>query len=139
MFIPTHVILKKILDNFNFNLNDMENFYYIKEKIGFIDNFPIFVNNNDTDEHNFVTKNFDKFNYIFDAAAIGQYLGGVDPRNIPGNTKGFVNETCVINFDKYSFIWKFENNIIKPFIIIDNIKYPIFNLHIHSKNLKDFI
>ena len=87
MYIPSHIIFKKILDNYSFNFNDMENFYYIKEKIGHIDNFPIFINKNfQNNEINFVSKNFEKFNYIFDAAAIGQYLGGVDPRNISGNT-----------------------------------------------------
>ena len=29
-----------------------------------------------------ITKNFKHYNAIFDAAAIGQYLGGIDPRNI---------------------------------------------------------
>jgi hypothetical protein len=65
-------------------------------------------------------------------------LGGVDPRNAPGDTRGFVNETCIIKFDKYSFFWK-TDGIKRPFIMIDGNEYPIFNLHIHSKNLKDFM
>ena len=81
------------------------------------------------------------FNSIFDAAAIGQYLGGVDPRNIPGDTTGFINETCVVNYSYYKFIWKFNLilNIYQPYILIDNIEILINNLHIHSKSLKKFI
>jgi hypothetical protein len=86
-----------------------------------------------------ITKNFKYYNCIFDAAAIGQYLGGVDPRNMSGDTKGFVNETCVINYSKYNFIWKNKNNKKIPYIIINNIEYPIVNLHIHCKDLKSFI
>ena len=55
-------------------------------------------------------ENFQEFNSIFDAAAIGQYLGGVDPRNSPGDTRGFVNETCVVNYDKYEFTWIKKEN-----------------------------
>jgi hypothetical protein len=118
----------------------MHNFSTIEKKTNLIKHFPIFINADDTDEENtpeyqIVTQGFDKFNYIFDGAAIGQYLGGVDPANISGNTIGFVNETCIIKFNKYSFVWKDK----KPFIIIRGKEYPIFNLHIHSKNLKMFI
>jgi hypothetical protein len=140
MFIPNHHIFKKILDNYDYSKNDMENFSLIRKKTNLIQNLPILINNNsDTDEHKFVTYNFDNFNYIFDAAAIGQYLGGVDPLNMSGDTTGFINETCIIKYNKYNFVWKIIDGIKKPFIVIDNIEYPIFNLHIHSKNLKRFI
>jgi len=123
----------------------MQNFSTIEKKTNLIKHFPIFISADDTDEeeedknknqeYQFVTQGFDNFNYIFDGAAIGQYLGGVDPANISSNTIGFVNETCIIKFNKYSFVWKDK----KPFIIIRGKEYPIFNLHIHSKNLKMFI
>ena len=140
MFIPTANILKKCLDIFNPNLNDMQNFsncYY--NLSDYIDTLPIFIENNENNITKMITKNFKYYNCIFDAAAIGQYLGGVDPRNMSGDTKGFVNETCVINYSKYTFIWKKENNKKIPYIIINNIEYPIVNLHIHCKDLKSFI
>ena len=139
MFIPTANILKKCLDIFNPNLNDMQNFsncYY--NLSDYIDTLPIFIENNENNITKMITKNFKYYNCIFDAAAIGQYLGGVDPRNMSGDTKGFVNETCVINYSKYTFIWKKENNKKIPYIIINNIEYPIVNLHIHCKDLKSF-
>jgi hypothetical protein len=139
LYIPNKEIFKNILDNYNFKMNDMENFSYIKNKIGLIKNLPIFIKHiNLTNEQKYVSENSDVFPFIFDAAAIGQFLGGVDPRNTPGNTEGFINETCVIKYNNYSFLFKYIDNIKKPFIIIENIEIPIFNLHIHSKDLYRF-
>jgi hypothetical protein len=140
MYIPNKEIFKIILDNYDFNKNDMDNFTNIKQKTKLIKNFPIFIKNkNLSDEQNFVSENSDTFPFIFDAAAIGQYLGGVDPRNDPSDTKGFINETCVIKYNKYKIWFEEINKIKKPFIQIEDKKIPIFNLHIHSKNLIDFI
>jgi hypothetical protein len=140
MFIPNNEILKKCLDIFNPNLNDMQNFsncYYNLNE--YIDTLPIFIDNNENTITKMITTNFKYYNCIFDAAAIGQYLGGVDPRNIPGDSKGFVNETCVIDYSKYNFIWKNENDKKIPYIVINTNEYPIINLHIHCKDLKQFI
>ena len=141
MYIPNHNTFKEILDKYDNNKNDMENFSRIMKQTDLIANFPIFINNSSSTnlENIFVTQNYDTFQYIFDGAAIGQYLGGIDPRNKEGNTVGFINETCVIKYNNYSFIWKEDNIIKKPYIIIDDNTIPIFNLHIHSKNLSKFI
>jgi hypothetical protein len=118
----------------------MENFCIIKQKTGLIKNFPIFiVTNNLTNEQKYVSENSVSFPFIFDAAAIGQYLGGVDPRNAPGDTRGFINETCVIKYNNYNIWFEDVNGIKKPFIQIGDKKVPIFNLHIHSKNLNEFV
>ena len=70
----------------------------------------------------------DEFKCIFDAAALGQYVGGIDPRNKPGNTEGFINETCVFPADRAGLEWR------------DGLPWafglPVVNLHIHCKNLK---
>lgn len=140
VYIPNHEIFKCVLDNYDFGKNDMENFSLIQKKTGLIDNFPIFKCISVlTDEQRFVCKNSDVFPFVFDAAAIGQYLGGVDPRNQSGDTKGFINETCVIKYNNYHICFQEFDNIKKPFIIIEGIYIPIFNLHIHSKRLLDFV
>jgi len=141
VYIPNHDIFEKILNKYDMNNNDMYNFRNIQIETGLIQNFPIFKTCDITDETKFVTTNFDKFNLIFDAAAIGQYLGGIDPANVEINTDtiGFVNETCVIKYNNYLFEWIMVDNINKPFIKICDILFPIFNLHIHSKNLVKFI
>lgn len=103
-----------------------------------------------------------KTNIIFDGAALGQYLGGVDFKNIPNSsdllvqfnnpTKGFINETSIIKPNKFTFI--------NRKVIFDHINIPITiplctnpkindiynkivlnriaNLHIHSKQLNEF-
>lgn len=140
MFIPTNEVLKKCLDLFNTSLNDMQNFsncYYTLSDC--IDTLPIFLEDNKNDVTKMTTKNFKYYDSIFDAAAIGQYLGGIDPRNKSGDTRGFINETCVIDYSKYTFIWKTENDKKFPYIVVNNNEYPIVNLHIHCKELKKFI
>lgn len=140
MYIPSSAIFKNILDNYDFSKTDMANFSIIQREKGFIHNFPIFPTLKTNPEFEFVTQNYELFNgFIFDAAAIGQYLGGVDPRNIPGDTRGFINETCIVKYNLYHFVWKNIDGIQKPFIVIDGIEIPIFNLHIHCKNLAKFM
>jgi len=142
MYIPSNEILKILLDNYDFTKNDMQNFYNIKNKTNIIKTFPIFpkINTNNA-EILFVSENFENFNYIFDAAAIGQFLGGVDPRNNCNNTIGFINETCVIKYNNFKIYFECDSNskIKKPYIEIENMKYKIFNLHIHSKKLQNFV
>lgn len=140
MFIPNHNILDKCLSFFDKKMNDMQNFSRCYYKFNSeIDTLPIF-NFCDKDEvHKMVTRNFKKYNAIFDAAAIGQYIGGVDPSNIKTNSVGFVNETCIIKYNNNEFIWKEINNLKVPYIKIDDKLFPILNLHIHCKNLKQFL
>jgi len=140
MYIPNKDSLKVILDNYDFSKSDMWNFSVITKKTGIIQNFPIFIkNNNLNQEQQFVSNNCELFPFIFDGAAIGQYLGGIDPRNQPGDTRGFINETCVIKYNNYR-VWVEEiDGFKKPFIEIEGVKVPIFNLHIHSKNLAGFV
>ncbi|MCA9770365.1 hypothetical protein KC460_03275 [Candidatus Dependentiae bacterium] len=80
-------------------------------------------------------QHYDEFEGIFDAAALGQYLGGQDPRNGPCQP-GFINESCLFDPSHFSFIWqkdRHERNV--PYLVYKNKKYKIINLHIHSKKL----
>ena len=130
VYIPDADIFGQILEHYDFGKNDMYNFSEIRKRTGLIQNLPIFVSDNSTLERAFVTNGYKK--YIFDAAAIGQLVGGVDPQNTGGDTRGFVNETCVIKYkDEGTIIW----NIDKPFLRTNDSEIPIFNLHIHCKNL----
>ena len=130
VYIPDADIFGQILEHYDFGKNDMYNFSEIRKQTGLIQNLPIFVTDNSTLERAFVTNGYKK--YIFDAAAIGQLVGGVDPRNTGGDTRGFVNETCVIKYkDEGTIIWKMD----KPFLKMNDSEIPIFNLHIHCKNL----
>jgi len=136
VYIPDSFVFGEILSHYDFTKNDMYNFSEIRKKTGLIDTLPIFVaRTDDNSERAFITNNWNKFaGYIFDAAAMGQYVGGVDPRNIHGDTRGFVNETCVIKYNEEGeFFWRDT----KPWIRLkqERKEVPIFNLHIHSKAL----
>lgn len=85
------------------------------------------------------THHSEEFNSIFDAAALGQYLGGIDPRNAPSKP-GFINESCLFNPSLLSFEWIKDNHNRKvPYASFDGKKYRINTLHIHSKKLELFL
>ena len=143
LYIPDASTFGQVLSHYDYSKNDMYNFSVIREKTDLIDQFPIFVEESDersgtVSERAFVSRGWSRFGkYIFDAAAIGQYIGGVDPRNCATDTRGFINETCVIKYNvEGTIVWKIENGIMKPFLRMKCEKeIPIFNLHIHSKQL----
>lgn len=91
---------------------------------------------------------------LFDGAAIGQYLGGVDYKNLPDSENlltqfdnpsvGFVNETCIMKPDHYDFhksqvVYDHINQPIGVYTLQHNTSlYKLANLHIHSKQLYQF-
>lgn len=84
------------------------------------------------------SQHVDELQSIFDGAALGQYLGGISPRNnsLP---PGYVNTFSIFNPQHLSFVWIRDTdgrNI--PYVTYGNKKYRINNLHIHSKNLNGF-
>ena len=130
--------------------NDMETIAEFKKETDIVKNLPVIPKNYEdsmTSNIGSTTQNpenyyfnIDKFESIFDGAAIGQYIGGVDPRNQPGDTTGFINESSLFDVSKFEF--EFENddkNRKIPFLKYKNDRYKVNNLHIHSKNLKKFM
>lgn len=144
-------MIKFFINNNLYKKNDMEslaNFYIHNKSI--CDSLPIIPYNyknlinlkQETSKfENCYSNNYDIFNSIFDGASIGQYLGGVDPRNIEGDTTGFINETTIFNSSnleyRFEYDEKYQRNI--PFAYYNNQRIKINNLHIHCKNLKKFI
>jgi hypothetical protein len=135
VWIPTPDTLRDVLMKYDDVENDMVNLGRAD-----LERLPIFPDNwtigstpynEDTMK---ITETFPEYGYLFDGAAMGQFLGGVDPRNQDGDTRGFVNETCIIKYNHFSFVW----NQGCPFLSVANRLFPIFNLHIHSKNLIEF-
>ena len=91
------------------------------------------------DELGKMSKNFSIFNGIFDAAAFGMWLTGQDPKNSYGNTKvmsmsNIHNGDSAIDPSKGAY--KMENSNL--FVDLEDSQIPIWNLHIHSKNLRLF-
>ncbi len=84
------------------------------------------------------SSNFDTFGVVFDAAAYGQFIGGIDQRNVENSkddTCGFINPDAAYNTGDFSFEWKTENGLKIPYLNYAAQTYRIFNLHIHSKKL----
>ena len=79
-----------------------------------------------------------EFQLIFDAAALGQFLGGIDPILAPKRS-GFVAELSIFLTPYFKFQWKQdEKRRWIPYISYRDAEDPIANLHIHCKDLKSF-
>lgn len=92
--------------------------------------------------------NSDNKNYIVDAAAIGQYLGGIDPRNVDGyleynekeqmffsynTSKGYINSEPDYKITFYTKPTEFICGLGKRYWKIRD--QDIMSLHIHCKQL----
>lgn len=123
----------------NCNVHDMENLGLFSKTVnGFkaLPTIPISYQSNKLYDENFCELH--DTNIIFDAAALGQYLGGVDPANSISETFFFINERTTLEFDKFQIQWEITNGIKFPIIISNNLRFEIFNLHIHSKKIFNF-
>jgi len=143
IFIKNKEISKKIssIANNYINENDMVILHHVEKNINNTLCLPV----GDQDIYK------DNLRYIFDAASIGQFVGGIDPRNKNRNIMNFINkikmffkksaEVGFINKDSNIDISEWEIKWInnKPYKKINDHLIPIINLHIHSKNLKRFM
>jgi len=76
------------------------------------------------------------FNGVFDAAMIGMWLTGIDPRNTYGfkkycATSMLQTEKSIINPSIYKLILSEER---KLYFVFEQKQLQIYNLHIHSKS-----
>jgi hypothetical protein len=76
-------------------------------------------------------------NSMFDAAAIGIFLGGIDFYHSAGVLKKGVKwHHSQIDYTQYAYKWEEENGNLIPYICTpNNIWLRLNNLHIHSKVL----
>ena len=81
--------------------------------------------------------NYENYNSIFDALAIGCYLLGLDPYHTEGLvTVGKKAKWCAIDYTKEVFEWKEDDQGRRIPYIYDGAKWlRINNLHVHSKQL----
>jgi hypothetical protein len=85
-------------------------------------------------------RHFDRLGMVFDAAALGQYLGGIDPRNDPRPSRGFINESCVFDPRVVKARMSCDSDGRKiPVIETASGVHPVASLHIHSKNPAPFL
>jgi len=101
----------------------------------FNSNFPKLENK--TDENSSETTLFDG---IFDAAVMGMWLTGIDPRNCYGFTKYFATSKLLesdffIDPSPYQFQFIDKQGL---YLVNNSLTLPVYNLHIHSKSEKLF-
>lgn len=146
MYFKDVISLSKLTEFICLNPNktDMESISLYKQYYSEIENLPVIPKDYELkSQTGLITINreqysnkIDLFNSVFDGAAIGQYLGGVDPRNIDGNTIGFINESALYDVSQFNYLWIEDYKRRKvPYLEFNKIKYRINNLHIHSKDL----
>jgi len=86
------------------------------------------------------SRHFAALRMIFDAAALGQYLGGVDVRIVADAADGFVNESCVFDARELKIRLSADGEGRRiPIVQTPSGMWPVANLHIHSKNLRRFL
>jgi hypothetical protein len=80
-------------------------------------------------------KYFELTDCVFDGASYGQYIGGTNNGNDSGwyGLNHFIGQ--LLNQNKIQIL--FENN--QPFVVDGEKKIKIFNLHIHSKKLSNYV
>lgn len=77
---------------------------------------------------------------VFDAAALGQWVGGIDLLHSEKDTRGFVNETAEYNPDMFNFAWGADTQgRTVPVVEYHGVQYRVLNLHMHSKRLYPFL
>ena len=82
---------------------------------------------------------FEAFDSIFDAAAIGQFLGGMNPQYHADAGPGFVSPIAMYNVSYFSFSWEKDSaGRLIPYSTYRGEKKRINNLHVHCKDLKSF-
>jgi hypothetical protein len=152
LYIPHHAALNHmvtfIASRAEQGLNDMQSIGLYRLTYGneYIDSLPIIPSEYltydslkvDSSDPSIFYHNIDQFHSLFDGAALGQYLGGISPRNGPA-VPGFINPHCVFDPSKFTFVWILDEKERKvPYIEYYKTQYRINILHIHSKNLHNF-
>jgi hypothetical protein len=146
VFIPNLTEINNLISFITDTLNNSNVFHNDMTLLGAYPNYNTF---------NIYPSNTNK--YIYDGAAIGQYIDGVDIKNynnlppidssdykllkFKNPTKGFINETSVYkpNISQFQKKLYYVDNLHIPLNIVTaqtkNINNIVPNIHIHSKQL----
>ncbi|CAK0757883.1 conserved hypothetical protein [Gammaproteobacteria bacterium] len=141
------------LNNPGVQINDMDLLGVLRQSFGpaVIDSLPVVPSDDPGPMQSLVgtqaadptlyTRHFDSFRAIFDPGPLGQFIDGIDPRNAPGRKIiGFINETAVYWPSRYRYLLAFDEQGRRiPYLCTANHRWPIINLHFHSKNLSAFL
>ena len=136
LWFRSSCILAKLAEFLRLSLShtDMENLaFFFNSYRELVGNLPIMDQCIENDFKIDFNNKLADLQLIFDGAALGQYLFGIDNEN-PAETVGFINETTVFSPATLNFTWR--NQL--PYAASAGTN-KIANLHMHCKNLKQLL
>lgn len=80
---------------------------------------------------------YDDLQLLFDGASYGQYIGGTNNGQPPGWAGNHHYIGALINSGQIKVMFDYDNKI--PVVEKNNKQYKIGNLHIHSKQLSNYV
>lgn len=84
----------------------------------------------------YLSEDSDYLGMLFDSAVVGQYVGGIDPRNTGGQKVGnYLNEGALYSIPEMSFGWAKTDGKWQPYL--DD--RPLATIHLHCKALDRFL
>lgn len=92
----------------------------------------------ETENPFFLSQDSEHFQCLFDSLVVGQWIGGIDPRNTEGfKMSNYENEGALYNINEMLFKWKKdpENSLWQPFLD-DRL---LMTIHVHCKALQCFL
>ncbi|HEY6897984.1 MAG TPA: exostosin family protein [Rhodocyclaceae bacterium] len=81
------------------------------------------------------SEGIEQFGGVFDAAAIGQYLGGVHWLNNPHDSRFFINESSELDLRDFDVCWDVHEQVRAPVLARNDERVPVLCVHAHSKDL----
>lgn len=123
----------------NYNKNEMQLLSeWQKTKSSYFFTLKTKTNENyDNDYEDDNSENHSRQKIIFDAARIGQWLFGEDPRNKIGIVRNMDSKLIKDHTEIFDYIFIAENK--KLFIINKGVRYQLINVHVHSKITKKLL
>ncbi len=86
----------------------------------------------------YLSEDSEHFGVLFDSLVVGQWIGGIDPRNSRGQESvGYLNESALYSMREMPFEWVCggTNKLWQP--MLD--ERPLVMIHMHSKALHSFL
>ena len=150
MYIPS----EEAIHEFNFHImqmikSDLEDMQLLalyasrySEKVSFLPVIPptttprISLQGHMSANPSFLWAGASELGVLFDSLVIGQWVGGVDPRNSNGiPSLKFENEGALYSMKEYDFSWERCNGLWRPIMA----GTPVATIHMHSKALYCFL
>jgi len=85
------------------------------------------------------SRHHEDFRAIFDPASWGQFVGGTRTEGPGAKPEDHYIGQLLRSNPQYGVKWRTEDGLKMPYFVYDNNWVKINNLHIHSKNLKEFM